>query len=364
MKRYLLIIFWILLIVIVILAGYFAWQVIFRRAAEPTPPGAGDKITAPPEIPKQPSLKPISSKAAVHYWINKVSDEIYYISADGIYKISSDGREQKLDFQYNEDVRFVQPSFDGSRAIIAFGPSSQTTFTIFDPAAASYQVLPSSITSAAWDPQSNDRLVYLKEGATASNLVILTLSTKKSKELLKLTQHDLELEWVLPNFIYLKEKPSSQILGSLWAVDINKAMVKPIIKEESGLMVQWTPDGALGLKFSNVGLANQLSLIDNQNRTFWTWNLITLPSKCTLGTSRGYCAVPGNLPLRIQLPDDYLKRKINTVDDIYSINLNTGETTVVFSSKEPIDADKISFRNNKLFFVNKYDNQLYQLDLQ
>ncbi len=64
------------------------------------------------------------------------------------------------------------------------------------------------------------------------------------------------------------------------------------------------------------------------------------------------------------LPDDYLKRAVYSNDFIYELDLEKNALLPVFEeNKQPIDAINFELLGNKLFFINRYDNRLYQLEL-
>lgn len=335
------------------IAAYFSWQYIFN----PITPGQSettDGETGQPETPAE-TLKILSANTAIDYWPNNQTREIYYLSADGIYKISSAGEEEKVYSQSLENAGLAKSSFDGTKAIIAL--------SVFDTNTKTFQPLPVGTITAAWDPKSNNRIAYLKNNGQINSLNLLTLSDKKSRELIRLNQKDLSLEWVLPDLIYLKEKPSAEIAGSLWSFDIKKLTFKQIIKDENGLMAKWAPDGRRGLKFTGNGITNSLTLIDNQNALLKKWPFVTLPSKCALDNDSGYCAVPAFIQPRTKLPDEYLKQQINFTDVIYSINLNSGASEIVFENETAIDADNLLLNGQQLIFINRYNQKLYSLEL-
>jgi hypothetical protein len=79
-----------------------------------------------------------------------------------------------------------------------------------------------------------------------------------------------------------------------------------------------------------------------------------------------YCAVPRNQQKLgfSTLPDDYLMRALYTSDNFLAINLDTGNTTPVFTdASQTLDATNLKIFNQILFFVNRYDNKLYAISL-
>jgi hypothetical protein len=79
------------------------------------------------------------------------------------------------------------------------------------------------------------------------------------------------------------------------------------------------------------------------------------------------CAVPRDaetLEASI-LPDTYRKRAVFTVDDFYRINLATGAIqTVSVDSPQPLDATNAAVSGDALYFINRYDQKLYSLQVK
>lgn len=374
-----------ILIIIIILAvlgigSYLAWQYFFQPAPAEV---AGEGATLPttetglPSAAEQPAeaqitkagMKTLSARPVFDYWINKNTNDVYFIDLNGeMYKISASGTEEKINAQTISDLQSIQPSPDGSRVIFTFGYPFQTTLSILDIAAKSWQPLPAGTISAAWDPRSNNQIAYLKDNGDKSGIFLLTLSTKKATELAKINQKDLDLEWILPDILYLKTKPSAEYNGFIWAFNIKQKTFSPLISEGAGLSVLWSDNGKLGFRFSGNGFSNSLALIDEKNRVLANISDVTLPSKCAFGINNAYCAIPVKIPPRTKLPDDYLQKEIFFDDLIYKVDLTTGELEqlgdIFLSFFAPsMDADHLSVQKNRLIFINRHDNLLYSLEL-
>ena len=93
---------------------------------------------------------------------------------------------------------------------------------------------------------------------------------------------------------------------------------------------------------------------------------ITLPEKCTIGDTNLYCAAPVNITDKILLPDDYLKKKFYSDDVIYEYALDKKSIRTIFrlSQDSAIDAINLKIIGDKLFFINRYDNYVYSIDLE
>ena len=86
----------------------------------------------------------------------------------------------------------------------------------------------------------------------------------------------------------------------------------------------------------------------------------TLPEKCVWGTTSDvvYCAVPKFID-RAQYPDSWYQGEISFSDEIWKIDIVSGNTTMISDpvsiSGEGVDSIKLNLdeSQNFLFFVNK-----------
>ena len=161
-------------------------------------------------------------------------------------------------------------------------------------------------------------------------------------------------------------KPSSSINSDIWEINLKTKALK-IFASDKGLMVNFAKDNSIGLKFSvNERREGTLRLIGNSGAIMANLNFLTLSDKCSVNLSKIYCAVPQsyNMIKEPVLPDDYLKRAVYSNDFIYELDLEKNELLPVFEeNKQPIDAMNLELIGDKLFFINRYDNRLYRLEL-
>lgn len=348
---------WIIGVMIALLVGYLIWIFFFKTTAGNPSSGITNEPTG------SESKKLIASAREIFdYWINKTSGEAYYATDDGeIFKIGADGTEESTGSKATGDLSFIKPSTDGSSIIVAFGFPQSPTFAIYNVAKKSWQALPAGTSAAAWDPKSNNRIVYIKENGAGSSIALLTLSNQKSEAVLKLNQRDLGIEWPSADTVYLAEKPSAEYASSLWSLNLKNKTLKTVASEEHGLLTRWFPNGAL--KFSNDGSQNSFEWIKADGRTIVDWGFTTLPSKCFLTVAEMYCAIPRTIEPRLKLPDAYLKHAARFNDTINKIDLINADYLPINVPLEQIDADRLEVYKNELFFINRYDNKLYELSL-
>src|SRR3990167_9979144 len=104
---------------------YFGWRYFLKPVVFPTPKAA------PTEIPEE-KLKAVSAGRAVNYWVNRQTNNIYYINDTGeVYKITQEGQDEKVISLNLKNIHFADPSPDQTKVLIAFGYPYQTVFTIF-----------------------------------------------------------------------------------------------------------------------------------------------------------------------------------------------------------------------------------------
>ena len=194
---------------------------------------------------------------------------------------------------------------------------------------------------------------------------------QKTSKILSFNQKDFNLEWILPQTVVLTSKPSAYSKSSAWSIDIKNKTFKPLsLIDLSGLTINWSvdgrTDGKLGLQFNSGGseAKNFLTLINEKGEKRANLSFLTMPDKCYFSNPQIYCAVPSEIPEKTVLPDDYLKKAFYSNDFIYQIDIDKNSFTAILNAGNPtIDAVKLRFIDGKLFFINRYDNKLYELVL-
>ena len=128
-------------------------------------------------------------------------------------------------------------------------------------------------------------------------------------------------------------------------------------------MIKWNRTGQLGISWSG-----DLELIDATGRTISRLDLNTIPTKCGFSDSQIYCAAPSNQNSvsSSSYPDDYLKRALKSNDDLFVIplvGLSAGEFPVIRLASLESDAERIEIAGDQLLFLNRFDKNLYLLEL-
>lgn len=363
----------IILIVLAIIAGvaYLVWSFGLRteQPIEEPPIGGSLPVEETPGGNGKPvrSLSVVSSERVFDFWLNRETGDTWYFTEDGrIFAVDKDGTETSISAQPVKNVRDLSASPDGSLAVVSYGTPERLLFAIYDAEAANWlKPLPQGTAAAAWSPLKNE-LAYLKDEGASATLTIADFEGDTEREAARLSVKGSDLLWVASDTLYVSNRPSFSIPGSLWSFDLSDRTLKPVIKDEPGLMTAWTADGKIGLKFTTKENGESaLTIVSDKNEPAARASIgLTLPSKCALAAEKIYCAVPKNLPAEARLPDDYLKHAFYTDDVFVAIDpANWTAETVFEPSRLTIDAEKIAVYGDALYFVNRYDGLLYKLTL-
>jgi len=346
---------------------YFGWQKAkpFLNLVPASTPSAEELLTQ--------KMKISSDKEVFDYWTktSATSTEIFYIALDG--KIFKAETNEEISGQIIANLQQVKSSNDGSKILIKYGGIySPLTFTIFDLQTKVWQLLEETITAADFSP-TEQKIIYLSTVKSGySNLTIKDLSVKSNQKttiVMPLYQKDFDILWIDKDLVLLVSKPSSQIEGEIWQVDLESKTLK-LFSSGNGLMLIWQKNKYQGIKTIASQKKLTMSLVD-KNSEGKTFNFSTFPDKCSLSDfPRLYYAVPVSQSASVQsltLPDDYLKKAVYFNDVIYKLDTSSFTSTpeIILSStnEAPVDVSKPAKIGGSLFFINRYDNFLYKIAL-
>jgi hypothetical protein len=175
--------------------------------------------------------------------------------------------------------------------------------------------------------------------------------------------------WPNSKMITLTTKPSSNVLGYMYAIDPNQKDFTKILSNVRGLTTLTSPNGKLVLYGDN-----NLSLKINNTETRETISvgLKTMPEKCVWNNTNTdiYCAVPKFINGE-NYPDSWYQGEVSFNDEIWKIDAESGNASFIVNPStlpdgEDIDGIKLSLDENEnfLFFMNKSTSLLWELDLR
>ena len=137
----------------------------------------------------------------------------------------------------------------------------------------------------------------------------------------------------------------------------------------NGLTTLASPDGKMIL-YGNDSLS--LNIYHTDTKVSDPVGVRTMPEKCVWGNANDvvYCAAPKSIPLGTY-PDSWYQGEVSFNDQIWKIDIKTGNTTMLVDpatvgNGEEIDGTKLALDagENYLFFVNKKDSYLWELNLK
>jgi hypothetical protein len=212
------------------------------------------------------------------------------------------------------------------------------------------------------------RIFYLVNGGNdTAGMVADATGAKKSQVFDSVFTEWLSF-WPNSKMITITTKPSGLVPGYVYSIDPSKKSLTKIFGGVNGLTSLTSPSGKLVL-YGDNNLS--LNIYHADTREVEQLGVRTLPEKCVWGGVSDvlYCTVP-KFPDSALYPDSWYKGEVSFEDEIWKIDLNTGNTSKIVDpvgvSGEEVDGIKLDLddEENYLFFVNKKDSYLWKLNLK
>ncbi len=323
-------------------------------------------------------------------------NEIVYVKTDGKIMRERSGVLESLSEGVATDLQDSSISKDGSYVFIRFGNKDNPQSSLFSVEDKVWQPLSESISAYDWSPGENS-LAYLAQGQGGNYLMIRDFSDPKSKPKRILTLHakDLTLTWVAKDKILLAEKTSAHTPGSAWMVSLPGATLEQVFPDQLGLRLKWDDLVKKGLAWTGnrAQKGGELLLIGSEQSILQQFDFITLPDKCIFnaeiievatttriagssrvatttvnitGDTHVFCGVPQDQrSFQINpIPDAYDQRLIYTEDNIYKIDVASGNIQLLpQNSLGSIDVKDIKISGKKIFILNRFNNNLIELPI-
>ena len=306
----------------------------------------------------------------------KLADDIfsYFIREDGIYEVKNDGKiylqEGTLEPQPISDYQIdnlseTKASPDNNYLLASYKDNNGYKFPYFDLKKRIWTPLPDGIISADFSPASKE-IAYLLEKESGNILYIKDLVKNKTSEITKLNLSEVELKWIDTQRILFIEKESRNVASRVWVYDLKTKDFQALnANGEKRLTISWFDNNNFGLKFSEKDQKGVISFINKDVAEISVESISTLPSKCAyLGDKKMACGVFREIPAGVFLPDDYIKRKFYSDDDLYLWNPSTGIKNIIKTGiTNQTDFSQLSATGTKMYFVNRVDKALYELNI-
>jgi len=368
----------------------------FNQGANGSLPN-GDALNNGSSSATAPRLTTVSNEPALDYFVDN-NGGATIIEPDGEVANVSNVNADIISNLEIQNIISAGFSYDGAKILVNFGDPNSPQTSVFDLETKAWTPLPVGMVSPRWSP-TDYRIVYLRNNPNGTEtLTTLDASKIKNNSVVIITLHiqDVSLFWSSQNKILFYDNPSIYAAGSVWAFDLQKKSLTPIVVEQRGTETAWsnTPT-TMGIVF--VGNTSQyggrLQFVDGAGNPIEQFGFLTLPSKCvfnpfiitettssivqapttaiTSSTANPsylalYCGIPRDQDMfsSSKLPDDYEQMALFTSDNIYRINTSNGNMDILFDDQNKnMDVSHIKIFNNSLFFINRYDQKLYSLSI-
>lgn len=373
--------------VLVILGAWFAWTKIFSNPSPtatpttengsslPVTPGNGSSGTSGETQTSQNGiiLKKLVSDPVFAFW--ETPEGTYYITKAGSVYVLKTSSLSNAPLQVSSEtitaLNTVEVAPGNKKILASFGSPQTPQWGVYDTSDKSWHPLPQEISNATWGGTDTELIALVQ---IKGNNSLASVDISKNPPVYKIFLQDVRLEdttlhFTAPQTIYISEKPLNSYSSRVWQLDTKTLSFNLLVQGESGSFLRWSSNNQSIFRFSSP---DKFLILDSNFQQKIITPLTTFPEKCDRASdaSTTFCFVPqtlspNNIPNPV-LPDDYLKNKFYTTDDVYAVS-DSGNTTKILSGGNDIipalDADKVLYANKKLYFINRYDNALYELTL-
>ncbi len=345
----------------------------------PTLPLSGQGVSPPPAkggLGGQnvtPVTPPTEFAPALRY-VNKATGNIYETFADKlderkfsstiipkVYEAFFGNKGESVVMRYlKEDGKTIE-TFVGTlpKEYLGVEPAGMSEIT--------GSFLPENISDISVAPDTS-KIFYLFDIGDSAVGVTLTLQTNTKVQVLDSPFTEWLSSWPNNKIITVTTKPSANVPGFMYAINPDKKDFNKILGDINGLTTLTSPDGKMVLYSDNNLSLNVLNISTGSSNLL---GINTLPEKCVWGGASDvvYCAVPKYID-QGQYPDSWYQGEVSFSDQIWKIDVASGNTTMISDpvsvNGEEVDGTKLSLDENEnyLFFVNKKDSYLWELNLK
>ncbi len=231
--------------------------------------------------------------------------------------------------------------------------------------------LPENISALSINPLG-DKIFYLTNNLQGASGFISKPDGLNKKIIFESPLIEWNVSWPKEDTITMTTKPSSKLDGYLYFLNSQNGSFSKILGGVKGLTTK-TNSLANEVLYSDSERGEpRLYLFDVKAKQSKILPWSTLPEKCvwsTVDTKIIYCAVPTELPAG-EYPDSWYQGLTTFNDEIWSVNVTTGASTLVFAIEKEagykldIIDPQISQSDNYLFFTDKTSLTLWSLKLK
>jgi len=230
--------------------------------------------------------------------------------------------------------------------------------------------LTKNITDIAYS-KDKDKIFYIAPGGEGSLGMISNPDGSKKVQILDSPISEWNVTWPQEDTITLTTKPSFNVQGHLFFLDVDTERLSNVLSGINGLTTLVNSSADKVLFTQNKANRLLLSVLDIDEQEVTDLPLWTLAEKCIWSEQNNniiYCGVSSFIP-RAESLDLWYQGLTTFSDSVWKIDIETQTAEVLASpigiAGEEIDLIKPSLSENEdyLFFINKKDSNLWQLKI-
>lgn len=231
--------------------------------------------------------------------------------------------------------------------------------------------LPQRISALAISPDKS-KMFYLYPSGTGTSGIFANADGSKKTLIFESPLSEWLADFADNKTVVLTTKPSAGATGFSYFLNTANGSVSKILGKIAGLTILVSPDKKLALYDESVTGSFRTKIYDLTGNRSTDFALQTLPEKCVwsrIEPTVVFCAAPKATPV-CSYPDCWYQGRVAFGDDIWKINVATGETNRLISPEtfvnKTIDVINPLLNENESFllFVNKIDLSLWILDIR
>jgi len=216
---------------------------------------------------------------------------------------------------------------------------------------------------------NTNKLVYSVKQNGFSTIYTSNPDRTNEKLVLTLPFNEFFIDTINQNEVLINTKATHIAPGYAYILNLNTGLFTKILGNINGLLVKVSPDKKYYLYSRSEQTRPSMRILETPSQTVRLLTIDTLPEKCVFSKkdSSAYC-FGAPIYKSAKYPDDWYKGKIFNNDSLYKIDLNSGDTQVLYSFTEDnlsFDAinPQITLNDQFILFQNKYDLTLWSLDI-
>ena len=375
-----------ILIVFTAIVALAVLGVLLWRALQPRPPA-----TPSGELPSAPVGEgEVGEGEGPPFTLRKLSDDgvavfdsftdpdgnPLYLEMSGVVREARVGPDPEVSAETFSALNFVKLSPDRRHALLAYGDPKNPNWILFDTKDLVWRPFNVPVIAATW--KDADTLIAILPETGGGRILAevpvrdnftnpATAGPRYTLILHDFPLLDVSLSWSdILDVLIIQEKTASFYKPRTWQFNLTARTLQLLAEGEKGEVSRWlTQDYVF-----HYTPPKKFQILDHELASVVFTPTPTIPEKCDGVEARIFCFAPIVFPpfsFTNTFAEDYAKGSVYTLDKFLVLDAVSGETTQLFTSGveeiPQIDARSVRAAGNTVYFVNRYDNGLYELRL-